>query len=213
MTTNGLVALVTAVALTTARFFDLATTLYFDPSLEHEGNPLVLFFGAGLPVLVASMVLIWVICLISVLAFWRGSTLKLGRPPINFRDFLRTWVRRVVKSRHRIADTLPGGERWNEGLQAIRLFGLGLSWAMIFGSGFAIHAWFATHDGSAASYQRMYSALRVGKLNFFTLLTTPLGFAVGSALFFLLEYRSAQSASSNARFRGMHHRHGHHRRR
>jgi len=181
--------------LTIVRIADFATTLHFDQSLSHEGNPVVFIFGGGLPALVLTGVVVWVVCTAFLFAFWRGTPLRLAKQPKRFGGFVRIWIQRVVKPRHSITDSLPGGSHWNEGLQAIRLFGLGLSWAIIFGSIAAIHAWFATRVADGGAYQHMYSTLRVGKLNLFVFLMTPAGFLVGATIFFISEYRSARSVA------------------
>jgi hypothetical protein len=191
MRARGFVALVTLLLLTAGRAVDIGTTLHFDPSLHREANPLVLLFGGGIGTLIASNVLIWLLFLVALFAFWRGPTLKLSRPSENFAEFFRTWVRQVVGSRRPISHTLPGGSHWNEGLQAIRLFGLGLSWAMILGSMLAAHAWFATRDARGTLFQQAYATFHFGKLSVLIYLIMPIGFVMGGTIFFLCEYNCA----------------------
>jgi len=197
MRARGFVALITLLLLTAGRAVDIGTTLHFDPSLHREGNPLVLLFGGGIGTLIASNLLIWLLFLVSLFAFWRGPTLKLSRSSQNFTEFFLTWVRQVVASRRPISHTLPGGSHWNEGLQAIRLFGLGLSWAMILGSMLAAHAWFATRDARGTLFQQAYSTLHFGKLSLLIYLVMPIGFVLGGTIFFLSEYHSMRIGSSN----------------
>lgn len=188
MRARGLVASVTLLCLTAGRTIDVVTTLHFDPSLRREGNPLVVFVGSGIGTLIGANVLIWLLLLVCLLAFWRGPTLKLSRSPKTFADFFRKWVRLVLGSRYPISHTLPGGSHWNEGLQAIRLFGMGLSWAMILGSMVAVHAWFAMRDARSTLFHQAYATFRFGKLSLLIYLIMPIGFVMGGTIFFLCEY-------------------------
>ncbi len=141
---------------------------------------------------------IWSLCVVFLIAFWRSQGLKLSRPPKSFHGYFRTWFRQVVQSRHPISHTLPGGPNWNEGLQAIGCAGLALSWALIFGSIAAIHAWFATNETAGSFYQRLYATLRFGKVNYLVWLVTPFGFLMGAMIFFLSEYHFVRMKSFDA---------------
>jgi hypothetical protein len=187
----------TLVLLTVARAVDIATTLHFDSSLRHEGNPVVFFLGGGLFSLLFVNFAVWLLCATLVFAYWRGDSLSVRIQHKSFGAFVRVWIDRVVRPRRSLRSTLPGGQYWHEGLQAIRLVGLALAWAVIFGSAAAVHAWFATYgEMGGTQYQQLYSALKIGGVNYFVWLTTPIGFAAGSALFFWLEFRTNRDRNS-----------------
>lgn len=182
--------LITFSLLTCLRTLDILTTFRFDPFLSREGNPAVFFFGGGKSALVATTGVSYAVSLFFLFLFCRSEHLRLSSRPPNVRAFLRIWVKRVVRARPPIRQSLPGGTHWNEGLQAMRLLGLALPWALIFGSVTAIHAWLGIEDrGVVTAYQRLYSTLRIGGVNYLIWLTALPGFVVGSFLFFWTEYR------------------------
>jgi hypothetical protein len=197
MRMRGFITLVTLLLLTASRAADIATTLYFNPSLDREGNLLVLLLGGGFGTLVISTTAFWLLCVGLLIAFWRSPSLRLSRSSESFWEYLRTWLRRVIQSRQAISSSLPGGSHWNEGLQAIRLFGLALPWAIISASAAAIHAWFATTlPAKIGPYQVLYSAMHVGRANYLVWLVAPGGFLVGALIFFLSEYYSVRNRDS-----------------
>jgi hypothetical protein len=165
--------------------------------LRHEGNPVVFFLGGGLFSLLFANFAVWLLCATLVFAYWRGDSLSVRIQHKSFGAFVRVWIDRVVRPRRSLRSTLPGGQYWHEGLQAIRLVGLALAWAVIFGSAAAVHAWFATYgEMGGPQYQHLYSALKIGGVNYFVWLTTPIGFAIGSALFFWREFRTNRDRNS-----------------
>jgi hypothetical protein len=189
MKARRFVSLVTLLLLTTGRAADIGVTLHFDPLLQREGNPIVLVFRGGVGILVSSTIIVWFLCVALIILFWRSTGLKLLRPPRSLLEFVRIWLQRVVRSRHPIFKSLPGGSHWNEGLQAIRFFGLALPWAIICVSAAAIHAWVATSlPTRIGTYQYLYSGAHVGRVNYLVWLVTPFGFLVGAIIFFLSEY-------------------------
>lgn len=189
MPVRSFVAFATFLILTTVRIADIATTLHFDPSLSHEGHPVVFFFGGKAPGLITSSTVAWLTCIVLLYFFWRGECLKLVQSPKRLRRFARIWFDRVIRTRRPIKDTLPGGSHWNEGSQALRLFGLALPWAIIFGSITAVYSWFAIQPSlQRTSYQQLYATLQVNKLNHLPWLCAIPGFVVGMALFFWCEY-------------------------
>jgi hypothetical protein len=190
----------TLVLLTVARAADIATTLHFDPSLSHEGNPVVFLLGGGLFSLLFVNFAVWLLCATFVFAYWRGNSLGVRIQHKSFGAFVRAWIDRVVRPRRSLRSTLPGGQYWHEGLQAIRLVGLALAWAVIFGSATAVHAWFATYgETGGTQYQQLYSGFKIGGVNYFVWLTAPVGFAAGSALFFSAEFKESQRRMSDGR--------------
>jgi hypothetical protein len=193
MTTRSYVALSTFLLLTVVRAADIATTLHFDRSLAREGNPIVFMFGGGLRSLVLSTGIVWLICAAFLLAYWRGDSLHLSEPPKRLSSFVRAWIERVIKPRRPLRSSLPGGESWHEGLQAIRFVGLALPWAVIVGSASAVHAWFATYGTPTVTrYQAFYSALTVGNWNYFVWLMALIGFVLGASLFSWSEFREVR---------------------
>lgn len=190
MQSRHVITVLTLLLLTGARIIDTATTFHFDPTLQREGNPVVFFFGGKTWSLLMATVAVWLTCVAFLVAFWRGKSLRIRQPPKSLRGFVGTWINRVIRPQHPLRQSLPGGPYWNEGLQAIRLVGLGLPWAVIFGSATAIYSWFAIqHPPQITFYQHLYSTLNVGGLNYFIWLMTPPGFVTGTALFFWSEYR------------------------
>ena len=184
------ITVVTLLFLVAGRVADLATTFYFNPSLSGEGNPIVLLFGGGALSLISVSVLLFMLSSIGLLAFWRGESLILSTRPVSFATFLSIWLKRVALQRRPFGNYLPGASHWNEGLQAIRLFGVVLAWAMIFGSVTAVHAWFATRDiSSSTTYQYVYSALRIGRFNYLPSIIAFGGCLFGAFLFFVSEYK------------------------
>jgi hypothetical protein len=199
MTARLYVAFSTFLLLTAARLADIATTRYFNPSLDKEGNPLVFLLGGKWGSLLASTIAVWLLAVIFLFAYWRGDGLKASQVPSSFLGYVRAWTRRVAVRGRPIRASLPGGRYWNEGLQAIRLVGVALPWAVIAGSITAIYSWLATYGSSKRTvYQAIYAALQVGGLNYFTWLTTPLGFALGVWLFFWLEFRESHLAANTS---------------
>ena len=197
MTTRLYVAVSTFVLLTAARVADIATTVYFNPSLDKEGNPIVFFLGGKLGSLVVSTAVVWLIAVSFLFAYWRGDRLKTLQVPSTFLEFVRAWSRRVLVRGRPMRTSLPGGRYWNEGLQAVRLAGIALPWAVIAGSMTAIYSWFATYGASKGTvYQSLYAALQIGGLNYFSWLTSAAGFAAGVWLFFWLEFRESSFAAA-----------------
>ena len=188
--TRSLVALITMFLLAAARIADLVVTFHFNPSLSDEGNPFVLLFGWGATGLVSMHLLMSAVATSALLAFWLGRSLILDVERLTLSRFVSTWVKYVASTRYPFRDYLVGGAHSNEGLQAFRLFGLVISWVLIFGSFTAVHAWFATRDTShATTYQLIYAFLRVDRYNYLTSILALVGGLFGAALFFITEYK------------------------
>jgi hypothetical protein len=183
------ITVVTLLLLIASRTADLATTLYFNPSLDREGNPIVLLLPGGVTSLVSVSALVLVIFSIALFAFWRGQSLALSSRPADLAAFLSIWLQNVAFQRRPFGTYLPTAPHWNEGLQAVRLFGVALAWAIIFGSFAAVHAWFATRElTTVTAYQRIYSALRVGHFNYLPFMMAAIGSIFGAFVFFWSDY-------------------------
>lgn len=179
----------TFLLLTLVKTGDVIATLYFDPSLSHEGNVFVVFLRGKVPTLLYSTSLSWFVCSTFLLLFWRGETLRTSAHSKRFRTFVQDWACAVIASRRSMRSTLPGGAHWNEGLQAIRLFGVALSWALITQGLLATYAWFATNGGRGPSFFAVNSAFKIGRWSFLISLITLSGFVIGSLLFFWSEFK------------------------
>lgn len=191
---RSLIALTTLFFLMAGRAADLTVTFHFNPSLSEEGNPIVAFFGGGTVSLISLSIVIFALSAGGLLAFWFGGSLNTD--PVSFRQFVSIWFRRVALNRRPFKDYFPGGSHANEGLQAFRLFGLVLSWALIFGSFTAVHAWFATRDTSGpTTYQAVYSFLRIGRYNYLSNIAAFVGCLFGLLLFFIIEYKALARGS------------------
>ena len=197
---RSFLAITTLSLLVAARTADLVVTFHFNPSLSDEANPIVSLFGGGAGSLVPATVAISALSATGLLAFWFGQSLSLKMEPPNLRGFLLVWVRKVILDRHPLRDYLHGGSYTKEGMQAFRLFGLALSWALIFGSFTAVHAWFATRDVSEpTTYQLVYSWLRVGRYNYLASIVAVAGLLFGIMLFFVCEYYAIRHRKSEPR--------------
>ena len=192
---RSVIAATTLLLLIVGRAADLTVTFYFNPSLSEEGNPVVSLFGGGAASLIFVSLVIFALSAGGLIAFWFGRSLNTD--PVSFRRFVSIWFRRVALNRRPFRDYLPGGPFASEGLQAFRLFGLVLSWALIFGSITAVHAWFATRATSdPTTYQVVYSQLRIGRYNYLANIAAFAGCFFGLFLFFITEYKEVARRTS-----------------
>lgn len=178
-------------ALVIARAFDLIITFRFDPSLTREGNPAVMVFGGGAWTLIVTALVPSVLVAGGLLTFWLTPSLKLPTPRANsLRCYIRRWTRHVVLQRHRLREYLRPQSHLAEGLQAIRLFGVGLTWALVAGSVVAIYAW-TVMSRQHTVFRFIYQHLSVGRFSLLPSLVAVFGFCFGAACFFYVEYTEA----------------------
>ena len=187
--TRARIFFITAAALIVARASDLLTTFHFNPSLSLEANPVVLVFGGGIASLIAITVIVSAVEIVSLVVFWRGRALVLrGSVPDTATGFVRLWLKRVLLDRQPFTAYLPGGSRSNEGLQSVRLFGVGLSWALIFASLTGVYSWVAIWRNHHPGYKAVFSYIAIGRFSLFPATVALLGFLFGASLFFQSEH-------------------------
>jgi hypothetical protein len=180
-------AVTTFIVLVTARISDVGITFWYNPSLTEEANPIVMVFGAGARTLIASVLVLFALLTVGLALFWRGSSLVLRIRPQSFLSFVKFWFRKVALNRHPLSTYFPRGAHWNEGLQALRLFGFALPWAFIFGSFAAVYAWLAIH-GPLPNHRILFSVVSVGAFTGVHIVFAFVGFICGALLFFYSEY-------------------------
>jgi hypothetical protein len=180
---------ITATLLVVARGSDLAVTFYLNPSLSLETNPAISIFGGGSGSLIVVTTIFSTLAILSLVVFWQGRPLALHNPlPKSMTGFVRLWLKRVVFHRHPLFNYLPGKPHSNEGLQSIRLWGVSLSWGLIFGSFAAVYAWIAIWRGHSPLYRAAFAYTSVGQFSFLPTTTAVFGFLFGGLLFFVSEY-------------------------
>jgi hypothetical protein len=150
---------VTLFVVTAARAADLATTLYFDPTLAREANPVVAQLGAGpRGMLVANLIGVMVFLLLPLLCFWRGPRKKFAHAPVDIWEFasFAFYDRLMPKAKLLRAAILlaPLPKDW---VQVCRLWGVVGSWAIGFGSFAAAFSWWAISWWQ--SYHTLYARI------------------------------------------------------
>jgi nitrate/nitrite transporter NarK len=186
---RAFLTLTTLVVLLIARSLDLMATFWYNPSLSGEANPIVMVFGGGVRSLLLSVIILLILLTAGLLVFWRGPSLVLRTTPKTFRDFVVVWFRMVALNRQPLTAYLPSGTHWNEGLQALRLFGLALPWAITFGSFAAVYAWLAIY-GPLKNHQIIFSTVAIGRFTGTPAISALVGFFSGAFLFFITEFRA-----------------------
>jgi len=182
-------ALTTLLFLVSTRASDLVVTFYFNPSLDREANLIVRVLGGGARSLVAISVIEVVSLSGALLLFWRGPYLsELCTNGGSFRNFVARWLTEVIGSRDPFTAWMPGGPRSTHSVQAIRLVGVALSWAMIFGSLAAVYAWFVLMINFSDRMRAVFTSLSFGSTTVVPYLAALLGFCFGALLFFISEY-------------------------
>ena len=146
--------------------------------------------------LVTLVLAVLVLVISGLVVFWLGPSLAVTVTPFTFVGFVRLWLNQVAINRQPFRAYLRGGSHRNEGLQAIRLFSVGLAWALIFGSFAAVYAWSAIWLGHSAAYKSAFSYFSVGRFSFMPAITALLGFLFGAALFFRSEYSAIKKLTS-----------------
>lgn len=185
------VAAATFLSLIVARAADLVVTLHLNPSLDREANPIVRCFGGGVWSLIIASATLIAILSAGLFLFVRDRSVVISRIlRISFSRFVFLWGREVIGSRDSFAKWMPGGERWSHSVQALRLFSLALSWAIIWGSVAAVGAWVAFLEDSG-SLQAFFAGLLVNSVPGTPYVMAFLGFLFGVILFFIAEWRAA----------------------
>jgi hypothetical protein len=185
---KGHLAVVTVSVFVAIRTLDLLITFHFSPSLTREGNPVFLATGGGAATLLAITSAFSILVIGGVIAFWSGRSFVWDHDPAGFRPFVGAWLRRVALTRQSLKSYFPKNTHSIEGLQAVRLFGLALSWALIFGSAAACYAWLAIFAFESPRFLKVFSFLALGRFSLFPSLTAIPGFVFGAWLFFWSEF-------------------------
>lgn len=177
-----------------ARAADIAVTYHYSPDLFYEGNPAVLFFGAGWRFLIiANLIVVGVVS--ACLFYWWLKPLQHGPAP-EVQDVWsfasHTYFGRVHKRMKLLWHLLVSRPRnWRCGLQ---LLGITLPPMIIVCSIGAVFTWVALHEWHWQGYLQVYHAL----CPFFPYgLMIPAGI-VAQAYFFRYEYRRFKSARARA---------------
>lgn len=179
-------------SLALVRALDLLTTFYFNPTLSREGNPVYLTFGGSQQSLLGVTSVFSLLVIIGLLIFSRGTSLGLDRPADTLGSFIRGWLHRVAFDRQPFTAYWSGNSHATEGLQAIRLFGVALAWALIFGSAAAVCAWVILFKYESRAFSAIFLSLSIGRFSLFPSLFAVLGFVFGGWLFFLSDYKTLQ---------------------
>lgn len=188
----------TFVVLAVARLSDLLTTFAFDPKLSREWNPVVVLFGRNALVLLVPALAWFVLLGIGLWLYWRRGGLNLPAPPKTFGEFVAIWLRVVARDRQPLSSYLPKKSHANQGLQAVRLFGVGLPWSITFASFAAVYAWFVLY-GPLTKQRALFSMLSIGSFTALPAFSAVIGFICGSYIFFRCEFSEHRKDLSNAR--------------
>ena len=175
--------------LIVARACDLGATFYFDPALQREANLPLLLFGGGWAALLVAALVPSAVAVAGLFVFILGHPLAENTTPeLSFSAFKRLWLKRVVLNRHPFRAYLRGGTHQEEGLQAIRLFGVALTWSLIFGSIVCVYAWSALANDHSQAFRAAFFHFGIGRFPLLQILIAFLGFVFGAALFFRSDY-------------------------
>jgi len=188
---------VTLCLLIVVRLCDLIITLRLTPDLSREGNPVVTLFGGGAGSMLSVVTVFSVLALAGLFAYWRGPSLLVNLTPVSLSQYVLEWMRQVACERQPFTAYLPRGSHAKQGLQAVRLFGLALSWSLIFGSTEAVHAWLLIWAFPDPSFLTTYSFIRIGRTPLVPLIAAAAGLIFGSWLFFLSEHKTLAHRKSS----------------
>ena len=192
--TRSFIAFFTLILLMLARASDLITTFFFDPDLRHEANAVAVLLGRTWGSLIVPALILFILLTIGLYLYGRGGGLKLVRSPKTLRKFVGLWVRTVVLDRQPFRAYFPRGSHANQGREAVRFFGLAVSWALIFGSFTAVYAWFALY-GPVTTHRRIFSLSSIGSFTAAPSLLSVIGFSFGSYIFFRYEFEAHRKRS------------------
>ena len=179
---------ITLCVLVLARTIDLAVTFHFSPTLGAEGNPIFLLVGGGRVSLLLFTSIFPILAIGFLIVLWRGNALAWNEPPATLRAFVRGWLERVVFDRQPLTAYFSGQTHASEGIQAIRLFGCSLSWALIFGSAAAVYAWAAAFSFGGPKFLRFFSLVSIGRFSLLPAIFAVFGGLFGALLFFLSDF-------------------------
>jgi hypothetical protein len=179
---------ITLSILILVRSLDLVITFHFSPSLSAEGNPVFLMLGGGTPSLLLTTSFFSFLAVGFLHVFWRGRSLPWRKPPSTLGHFVHRWLQRVAFERQPFTAYFCGNTHACEGIQAVRLFGMALSWALIFGSGAALYAWGAIFMFGGSIFLPFFSFLSIGRFSLLPSIFAVFGFFLGALLFFLSDF-------------------------
>lgn len=143
-----MVGLITFSSVTVARAADIATTLHFNPSLSREANPLSSVLGFDAAQLVVSNLILVVLFLLVPLIFYvvRGPA-KIMEKAHTLTEYMSIQLFRSKLERNCfLCGVFLGWPLPKNWLQATRVFGFAVSWAVVFASLQATFAWWATNQ-------------------------------------------------------------------
>jgi hypothetical protein len=174
--------------LIAARVCDIVSTFHFNRSLSREGNPVFLLLGGGETSLLIITSVFPLLSIAGLILFLRGRSLAWNKRPSSLGSFICDWLQRVAFDRQPFSAYLWGNAHAVEGLQALRLFGVALAWALNFGSAAAVYAWVAIFKSQSPVFLSIFSMVSIGRFSLVPSLIAVSGFLVGAWLFFLSEY-------------------------
>jgi hypothetical protein len=177
---------------------DLAATFYFNPTLSREGNPVLLMFGGSRQSLMLITSVFSLLAVVGLIVFRRSKSLDWDNPVTALGSFIRGWLHHVAFDRQPFTAYFWGNSHATEGLQAVRLFGVALAWALIFGSAAAVYAWATLFHYGNRVFLGIFSAVSIGRFSLVPFFIAVLGFVFGAWLFFWSEYAQMRRRNTNS---------------
>ncbi|MEM7147219.1 MAG: hypothetical protein AAF591_19035 [Verrucomicrobiota bacterium] len=182
----------TFVSLSAARAADVTTTLHFNPSLSREANPLssVLGFDA-LQLVVTNIVAVVVFLFVPLLVYIVYGPASMGEKACSFREYVSLQLFRSKLERARFLRGVflgwPLPKNW---LQAVRVLGFALSWAIVIASLQATFAWWATNQWGLDWYGRYRALFSFRGFPVVELIPIVIVFFLMGFVFFRMEYKA-----------------------
>ena len=189
--TRAIIGIVTLFSIVSARAADLVTTLHFNPSLSREANPFCSILGFDAAQLIASNLFgIVVFLLVPLFVYVVRSPAKMEEKADSLTEYVSLQLFRSKLPRSRILSGVflgwPLPKNW---LQAIRLLGFALSWAIVFGSIQATFGWWATNHWGMDWYRQYRGIANFRGYPVIELIPVMLVFYGMGYLFFRMEFK------------------------
>jgi hypothetical protein len=203
--TRVIIGVVTFFSIAIARTADLATTLHFNPSLSREANPLSSVLGFDAAQLVVSNVIGVAIFLLAPLLIYvvRGPA-KIEEKANTLTEHISLQLFRSKLDQNRVLCGVflgwPLPKNW---LQATRVVGFALSWAVVFASLQATFGWWAINHWGMDWYRQYRGILNFRGYPVIELIPPLLVFYSMGYLFYRMEFKGLLSTVGSRTIKGV----------